>query len=69
MSESKEQITVHLPPEQVAWLRARAVRHDRSLAQEVRSIVYLAAMAEQLLGPTTVLYASATIGPASPEAA
>jgi hypothetical protein len=49
MAEKMESVQVHLPPEQVRWLQARAVKHERSVSAELRSLVHFAAMAGSLL--------------------
>ena len=63
--EETEVVQFILPKPQAAWLKSRAVRHDRSVSAEGRSIVHFAIMAESMLGQTTVLYATAP----APEAA
>jgi plasmid stability protein len=45
------------------WLKARAVRHDRSISAEGRSIMHFAQMAEHLLGKTDVVFVTAPIPP------
>ncbi len=59
VDEETETVQFILPKPQAAWLKARAVRHDRSVSAEGRSIVHFAIMAESLLGQTTVLYTTA----------
>ena len=56
--EEFEVVQFHLPKQQAAWLKARAVRHDRSVSAEGRSLVHFAIMAESMLGPTEVHYAT-----------
>jgi plasmid stability protein len=58
-SEEFEVVQIHLPKPQAAWLKARAVRHDRPVSAEGRSIFHFAMVAESLLGPTDVMYATA----------
>jgi hypothetical protein len=64
--EQLETVQLLLPKPQAAWLKARAVRHDRSVSAEGRSIVHFAMQAECLLGATSVFY---TTTPAPAEAA
>ncbi len=59
--EQLEVIQLHLPKQQAAWLKARAVRHDRSVSAEGRSIVHFAIQAEHMLGKTDVLYVTAPV--------
>lgn len=57
--EDSETIQLVLPKPQAAWLKARAVRHDRSVSAEGRSLIHFAQMSESLLGKTDVLFVTA----------
>jgi plasmid stability protein len=59
--EQVETVQLILPKPMAAWLKSRAVRHDRSISAEGRSVVFFAMQAENLLGKTDVVFATAPV--------
>jgi hypothetical protein len=57
--EKLKSVQAHVPEQQEAWLQARAIRHQRSVSAEVRSLLHFAMQAEHLLGVTEVFYVTA----------